>query len=386
VSELGRNLRTTREAAGVSLAELARRTHYSKSLLGHLETGERVIKPEHVAAYGKALGVPVDRLHGPTESAVALDGHERPGGAPLDAEYIEALRVRICLLLDLDTQFGGDRPAEMALELFRSVHRKIGTIPCAPGIDRDLHAAAGELGEVAGWFLYDAAKHDLVRTTNLESLQLSRLAGDRSIELLTLQNMSLHAGDLGRSVESLSIARMVLGASKLSPRLEALFRTREARALAQLGDATAADRSFRRARSLYLDGVRDDDPAWVWWISDRELIGHEAMIRTSSADWSAAIDSFHASMDCTPAHEARRQFYTLANLLYAQVRAGAWRDASETMESVVSFVDEVRSTRSANTLLVGLDTLDASEVGQSVRDNSRYLRSVLADAGYVSSV
>jgi hypothetical protein len=38
-SELGRNLRTAREAAGVSLAALACRTHYSKALSGHLETG-----------------------------------------------------------------------------------------------------------------------------------------------------------------------------------------------------------------------------------------------------------------------------------------------------------------------------------------------------------
>ncbi|WP_228787997.1 helix-turn-helix domain-containing protein [Nocardia terpenica] len=37
----GARLRAAREAAGVSLAALAARTHFSKSLLGLLETGQR---------------------------------------------------------------------------------------------------------------------------------------------------------------------------------------------------------------------------------------------------------------------------------------------------------------------------------------------------------
>ncbi|MCE7009350.1 helix-turn-helix transcriptional regulator [Kibdelosporangium philippinense] len=48
-----------REAAGVSLSALAARTHYSKPLLGHLETGKRRVKPEHVLAYSRALSVPL---------------------------------------------------------------------------------------------------------------------------------------------------------------------------------------------------------------------------------------------------------------------------------------------------------------------------------------
>jgi hypothetical protein len=51
------------------------------------------------------------------------------------------------------------------------------------------------------------------------------------------------------------------------------------------------------------------------------------------------------------------------------------------MESVAPFVDEVRSTRSVNTLGAGLDTLDASDAAPSVRDAARHLRSVLAGCG-----
>ncbi|WP_328610384.1 helix-turn-helix domain-containing protein [Amycolatopsis sp. NBC_00345] len=47
--DLGARLRRARTDAGVSLAALATRTHYSKPLLGLLETGKRTISPDHVS-------------------------------------------------------------------------------------------------------------------------------------------------------------------------------------------------------------------------------------------------------------------------------------------------------------------------------------------------
>jgi transcriptional regulator with XRE-family HTH domain len=377
-----------REAAGVSLGALARRTHYSKALLGHLETGRRLVRPEHVTAYAQALDVPLSQLYTGRESGLRADYSSDlrlDPADPLDGDYVGSLRTRIRMLVDLDFQFGGDQSSGIALRLFRSVQRKVGAVECAPGVERDLHAAVGELGEVTAWLLYDAGRHDLVRATNLEALQHLRLAGDRSIELLTLQNMSLHAGDLGRPVESLDLARMVLETSKLSPRLKAMFLIREARALAQLGESTRAEQTFRQARSLYLDGVREDDPGWAWWVNEQELAWHEAMIHADASDWSAAVDALEESLVLTPGREVRRRYNHLANLLYAQTRAEAWHDARDTMERIAPFVDEVRSTRTAKALLGGLKTIDAGDTAHSLREVSRCLRSALADAGYGSA-
>lgn len=98
-------------------------------------------------------------------------------------------------------------------------------------------------GKKKGKASTEHGNRELVLRINHEALHLSRLAGDYSMELLILQNMSMHAGHLGRPVEALRIARMVLEPNTLSPRLEALFRTREARALALAGDETTAKRS-----------------------------------------------------------------------------------------------------------------------------------------------
>jgi transcriptional regulator with XRE-family HTH domain len=70
----GARLREAREAAGLSLSELARRTNYSKSYLGNVETGGRPALPDVVLAYEQALGDLVDRrglLTGLAASVVA---------------------------------------------------------------------------------------------------------------------------------------------------------------------------------------------------------------------------------------------------------------------------------------------------------------------------
>ena len=91
-------------------------------------------------------------------------------------------------------------------------------------LERDLQAAAGELAEVAGWLLYDADRQDDVRRMNQEALYFSRLAGDRTMELLTLQNASMHASFLGRPHEALQLANSVLESrDRLSPRVKTLF-------------------------------------------------------------------------------------------------------------------------------------------------------------------
>jgi transcriptional regulator with XRE-family HTH domain len=60
-TEPGVILRLTREAAGLSLATLARRTYYSKGYLARVETGQRKATPAIIQAYQDALGDDVNR-------------------------------------------------------------------------------------------------------------------------------------------------------------------------------------------------------------------------------------------------------------------------------------------------------------------------------------
>jgi len=56
VSEEGAELRTAREEAGISLAQMSERVHYSKPYLSQVETGKRTVTVDIVRAYEKELG------------------------------------------------------------------------------------------------------------------------------------------------------------------------------------------------------------------------------------------------------------------------------------------------------------------------------------------
>jgi hypothetical protein len=291
--------------------------------------------------------------HGPTGSVEAVDipgiGLLRePAGAapePGDAEYLESVRGHIGEIVALDNRFGGADLVRLSSRFFRTIHQQLGTGSYAPRLERDLHSAAGELAEVVGWLAYDAEEHDLARRMNQEALYFTRLAGDKSIELLTLQNASMHAASQGRPVEALQIARSVLeGDYSLSPRLKALFLTRKARALAQAGDQGAL-RFFPEIRSLYLDGTSDGDPAWTWWIDEHELDWHEAMALRDLGHVGQAMAFFEQSMIATPPTEIRGQYFHGAFLLQAQVDNGCWADAEQEIRRLLPLSAEVASTR-----------------------------------------
>lgn len=71
--EPGAMLRAAREAAGVGLREVARRTHYSAAYLSLIESGKRPVPAVVVAAYESVLGSDLERLTALTKSPASVD-------------------------------------------------------------------------------------------------------------------------------------------------------------------------------------------------------------------------------------------------------------------------------------------------------------------------
>jgi hypothetical protein len=295
-----------------------------------------------------------------------------------DSDYLQSIRSHIHEIVALDNRFGGADLVRLSTRFFRALHDQLGAGTYDRTLEADLHSAAAELAEVVGWLAYDAEAHDLVRRMNQESLYFARLAGDRAIELLTLQNSSMHAAAQGRPREALHIVRSVLeGDYRLSPRLKALFLTRKARALAQSGDASALH-LIPQIRDLFLDGVSDTDPAWAWWIDERELAWHEAMIQRDLGFAGKAIAHFERSVAATPATEIRSQYLHRAYLLQAQVDNATWSSAEQTIEELLPLSKEVASTRTGVLLRNILRQLAAqSQIPSSLQEQAAMLNTAL---------
>jgi hypothetical protein len=236
-----------------------------------------------------------------------------------------------------------------------------------------LQATAGELAEVAGWLLYDANRQDDVRRMNQEALYFSRLAGDRNMELLILQNASMHAGYLGRPREALHLARSVLeSGDRLSPRVKTLFVVRKARALAQGGDEQAL-RLFNQARFHYEDGVRDSDPKWAWWVDEGELAWHEGMALVDLGRPGEAVDKFERSAWAAAPQRMCARYNNLGYLLKAQAKVGAWSAAETTMRQIAAMVSDVSSTRTVVLLTAMLSELQHEQMPTSTRETAEQL-------------
>lgn len=92
----GARLRAAREAAELSLSAVAARTHYSKALLGLLETGQRQVRPEHVRAYADALGIGSALFIEPADGEqAAAEWIHRVAASDLDGDTLDRLELAV---------------------------------------------------------------------------------------------------------------------------------------------------------------------------------------------------------------------------------------------------------------------------------------------------
>ncbi|MGV9849191.1 helix-turn-helix domain-containing protein [Streptomyces sp. NPDC003442] len=262
-----------------------------------------------------------------------------------EADFVQAIRETSHLLVVLDNELSGVSIAEPAGRAFKVVHRRLGAGDYDPRYERDIQSAAAELAEITGWALFDAERDGAARRFNQEALFLANLSGDRSIALLTLQNMAMHSEWRGRNQEALSIARSVLNRRRLSPRVEAMFRMREAKGLVGTGRTSDAVESLQRARSLIEDGNDVGEPDWSWWLTDREIDGHWGHALQIAGDVQKAIERLLQSAQPGCGLATGYASMSSARLAQCLLDVNAWRDAEDVISSLVTAAPGISSGR-----------------------------------------
>ncbi|MGH3823352.1 MAG: hypothetical protein ACRDRA_11070 [Pseudonocardiaceae bacterium] len=273
-------------------------------------------------------------------------------GAAVGADYVESVHGTIRNLAALDGVHGGADIAPLALRSFRRAQCILGEGRYEPASERDLEAVTAEIGELSGWLLFDAERHQEARQVNAEALTLARIAGDASMEWFVLSNQALASVHTGRNREALRIAQGMTCGQDLPGRVRALFDVRAARALAALDDSTSALQAFGRARSAFADGTTTRDPAWSWWFDERELAGHEGMIHAALGDHSRALPQLATAVERSQGQERFRWalYIHRANLLRALLRAGSWAEAERIAIDVAPMVGMIASARTEGLL------------------------------------
>ncbi|MFJ6568067.1 helix-turn-helix domain-containing protein [Streptomyces sp. NPDC091292] len=335
--QFGARLRTSLHERGMSVRQAARVLKYDHSYLSRVMSGRQRPSEALVAAVAE---------HFPASVIRPAPSHPTPLEGP---EYI---RSTVAYFLDHDNRYGGSRVADAALQVWRAEQAKVDrAMDPGPGY----LSAVAELAEVAGWISFDADRQADARQAFTASHVLARQAGDRPRDWFALDMLAMQDVHRERPGSAMRTADEMLDVPNLPPRVALLARVRLARALAQAGDRARSVEAVKRARGALQDSVTARDPAWAWWVTEAEVIGHQGEVLMSLGDHAAAVPFIRDARAATSG--GRGGLYFTVSELTALAGAGAWRDAEALLVDLPSRLDTVSSARSRARLTSTLTTI-----------------------------
>jgi Helix-turn-helix domain len=254
----GAELRRRRSDAGLSQADLGRRTNYSGALVGKVEKAERVPSPAFAGACDRELatGGALSRLIRLVESERG-DGRRADGAPrvprtvpPMDVNHLRSVTVAFGRI---DQQYGGGRLWQMVTSfLGREVLPSLTGCP-SPA----LLLAASVLARKAGLVAMDGRRPAAARRYLDMALDWARASGDVAVVANILVTLAHHELDRGAPRAAARLAEAAANTDRdLPPPLLAKAHLMHARACARQGErrecerlVLRADRAFDRYRS-----------------------------------------------------------------------------------------------------------------------------------------
>ncbi|MDF5754937.1 hypothetical protein [Spongiactinospora sp. TRM90649] len=304
-------------------------------------------------------------------SALAWNG---PVGTP----HPQELRAGLGSLVAMDSAHGGGDVRALAARHLARIRRVIDTGTYSDAIGRKLRLLAGEMAEHCGWYCFDDLDHPAARSYWAESLATARMLEDRDLEVVVLASLSLQALREEHSRYAYDLARAARRRAEAmdSPMLLSIIAAREARALAQMGDHTAAQGELARAMKLYERADRGRPaPTWTAFHGPAELSTAQGLVYLEAGRYQAAASFFRAaSAQCGDGYGRNRALYQLS-LAGSLVRAGEVDEGAGQAVTGLRQLKEVscgRATERVKEVRDLLTTVDTATAREGAEALSRY--------------
>lgn len=357
MTDIASALREAREKAKVSLAVMASRTHYSKSLLGLLETGKRTVKPEHVEAYSRALDISRDVLLGPPEDPLRV-AHEwlvndSPAvaqascGRRLGAGLADELENRVVALRHLDDVLGGVDLFPVVQKELSEVTELVRSASYAESVGRRLLTVAAELAQLVGWVASDAGRYAEAQKIYLDGVSAAQNAQNRPLVGQLLSSLSYQIANIGNARDAALLARSaVRGVSDTSPLVQALLWERVAWASARNRDHKSTHRALNTVDEAYeARSSAIAEPEWVYWLDRREIDVMAGRCLIELGDPTAAEPLLTQAISAYDPDHAREVALYLSWLAEAYAGAGLLDAARDTLNKAIRTAQPVNSAR-----------------------------------------
>lgn len=370
----GDRLRQARETAGISLAALSARTHFSKSLLGQLETGERRVRDEHVRAYTDALGIGSALFIEPEDGErAASEWMQRIAMSDIGGGTLDQLELAVD---DLASAYPTTPPGELLVRIRQHLgyagrlmdskmtlgqHRRLlvtagwlSLLASTCHIDQGELSAAAARGHLA-WSLAEEAEHPEISAWCLETRAWQQLTD----------------GDYAQA------AKLSRAAQQLAPPTSSAFiqaTAQEGRAMARLGDSKGTYHALRRVARLVSPLPVPDRPEHHFRYDPAKADAYVATTLSWLGDPAAVPYARHVLTDLTQAVSVRPRRIASANLDLGLALVGAGKP-DEAAEAALTAVTSGRLVPSnfwrvseVVTGIEGRDAGDAATVREAFRD------------------
>ncbi|MFB6926397.1 XRE family transcriptional regulator [Streptomyces noursei] len=271
-------------------------------------------------------------------------------GRRLGEAAVARLEQRVLALRhDDDIDGGGElvREADSALRLVASLLEQR-TYSDAHGAR--LHAAAADLARMKAWAIFDV--HDTCDDATFEAaLHTAHAADDPALGCHILAFWAIAAYNTARAADAEAMIDAALSAARgrATPRVQAMLYSRRARARAHQRDAKCW-RDLDQAGQLLHQGTRDEDPDWVAWFDEAELLGALASSQLDMDQPSRAEQTFVDASALFPRDRVRTQSLFLARQADAQWRQGEVDGACVTAHQALDLSESISSHRSTGPL------------------------------------
>lgn len=380
----GARLRDAREAAGLSLTELAAKIPYSRATLGHYETARRTATAEVIGWYEQICGqftdpvtamsvlgrADVDRrsflrdvAYSAAFTATALlpvsdiarlahiTDTTRVGMADVDA-----VRAVTDAFLGLDEVRGGNVGRSAVAEfLATDVAALLRSRFTDEGVRQQAFSAASELAYHAGFKAHDAGQEGLSQRYFLSALRLAETSAIPGQDGFVFRILALHSNDVRRPQHSVELAeRSVMCArDHVGPDTMALFLAALARCHAETGDKAQALATLHRAEPLIVPKMTTEQPRWAALFCPNKASAARQTAKAFLAvgDLAEAERYHHMSaMIWNPDTHTRIHALTLAETGLIRWRRGNHEDAAKLWRTAIPKLSSVNSERGAKVL------------------------------------
>jgi transcriptional regulator with XRE-family HTH domain len=366
---IGDRIKERRDALGWGRDRLAREANrraglntLTKKEISRYENGERYPR-DWLRFLALALGCSEGALTGieaPAEPPAPRLSDYLPHDDPLAPLGARGRRVGVSDVADLNRRVHALRLADDVIagrDLMRPALRQLrGAVELRrtrtydDTVGRDLLIAIGELAQIVGWIASDAGQHDEAEHVYRLGISAAHEAGDMTLAGHLLGSLGYQNSNAGDPREGVGMVTAALEGAlgQAPPRAQALYWDRVAWAHAKVGDqasAQAAMRALGEAGEAMAQHAREEEPAYLYWVSSGELEIMEARVYTELHKPLRAVPLLSRVLDRYDATHARELALYLSWLAVAYADANEPEQAAHTAARMLDLSDGVASDR-----------------------------------------